>query len=94
MKTVRELSVPGPCITLGLVLRETDRRISYRDRHGTPKFISRRWAIHTEACPSCLDLLVLPPSDIRWLRCDPRSSRVRVNDRQKPFSTLPKQRLW
>jgi hypothetical protein len=22
-----------PCITLGLVLRETDRRISYRDRH-------------------------------------------------------------
>ena len=55
MKTVRELSVAGPCITLGLVLRETDRRISYRDRHGTPKFISRRWAIHTEPCPSCPD---------------------------------------
>ena len=30
MKTLRELSVAGPCITLGLVLRETDRRISYR----------------------------------------------------------------
>ena len=51
MKTVRELSVAGPCITLGLVLRETDRRISYRDRHGTPKFISRRWATHTEPLP-------------------------------------------
>jgi hypothetical protein len=55
VKTIRELSVAGPCITLGLVLRETDRRISYRDRHGTPKFISRRWAIHTEPCPSCPD---------------------------------------
>ena len=31
----------GPCITLGLVLRETARRISYRDRHGRPKFISK-----------------------------------------------------
>jgi hypothetical protein len=55
MKTVRELSVAGPCITLGLFLRETNRRISYRDRHGTPKFISTRWAIHTEPCPSCPD---------------------------------------
>jgi hypothetical protein len=55
VKTVRESSVAGPCITLGLVLRETDRRISYCDRHGTPKFISRRWAIHTEPCPSCPD---------------------------------------
>jgi hypothetical protein len=40
---------------IGLVLRETDGRISYRDRYGTPKFISRRWAIHTEPCPSCPD---------------------------------------
>jgi hypothetical protein len=55
VKTVRELSVAGPCITLGLVLRESDWRISYRDRHGTPKFISRRWAVHTEPCPSCPD---------------------------------------
>jgi hypothetical protein len=55
VKTVRELSVGRPCITLGFVLRETASRISYRDRHGTSKFISRRWAIHTEACPSCLD---------------------------------------
>jgi hypothetical protein len=54
-KTIRELSVAGPCTTLGLVVRETDRRISYRDRHGTPKFISRRWATHTEPCPSCPD---------------------------------------
>ena len=55
METVRELSVAGPCTTLGLVLRETDRSISYRDRHGTLKFISRRWAVHTEPCPSCSD---------------------------------------
>jgi hypothetical protein len=56
VKTVRELSVAGPCIILGLVLRETARRISYRDRHGTSKFISkRRWAVHTEPCPSCPD---------------------------------------
>jgi hypothetical protein len=56
VRTVRELSVAGPCITLGLVLRETARRISYRDRHGRPKFISKRWAAtHTEPCPSCPD---------------------------------------
>jgi hypothetical protein len=42
VKTVRELSVVGPCITLGLVLRETGRRISYRDRQGKLKFISRQ----------------------------------------------------
>jgi hypothetical protein len=55
MKTVRELSVGRPCITLGFVLRETASRISYRDRHGTSKFISKRWAVHTEPCPSCPD---------------------------------------
>jgi hypothetical protein len=52
VKTVRELRVAGPCITVGLVLRETARRISYRDRHGALKFISTRWAAaHTEPCP-------------------------------------------
>ena len=55
VKTVRELSVGRPCITLGFVLRETASRISYRDRHGTSKFISKRWAVHTEPCPSCPD---------------------------------------
>jgi hypothetical protein len=35
VKTVRELSVGGSCVTLGLLLRETASRISYRDRHGT-----------------------------------------------------------
>jgi hypothetical protein len=56
VKTVRELSVVGPCITLGLVLRETGRRISYRDRQGKLKFISRQhWAVHTEPCTSCPD---------------------------------------
>jgi hypothetical protein len=54
VKTVRELSVGRPCITLGFVLRETASRISYRDHHGTSKFISKRWAVHTEPCPSCL----------------------------------------
>jgi hypothetical protein len=42
VKTVRELSVAGPCITLGLVLRETDRRISYRDRPRFPYTPPRR----------------------------------------------------
>jgi hypothetical protein len=54
-EAVRELSVGRPCITLGFVLRETASRISYRDRHGTSKFISKRWAVHTEPCPSCPD---------------------------------------
>jgi hypothetical protein len=35
--------------------RETASRISYRDRHGTSKFISKRWAVHTEPCPLCPD---------------------------------------
>jgi hypothetical protein len=55
MKTVRELTVTGPCITLGVVLRETASRISYRDRNGTSKFISKRWAVHIDPCPSCPD---------------------------------------
>jgi hypothetical protein len=55
MKTVRELTVAGPCITLGVLLRETASRISYRDCYGTSKFISKRWAVHTEPCPSCPD---------------------------------------
>jgi hypothetical protein len=56
VKTVRELSVGGSCVTLGLLLRETASRISYRDRHGTSRFISTRWAAaHTEPCPSCPD---------------------------------------
>ena len=54
LKIARERSVPGPCIILGPVIRETDRYISYRDRHGTQKFISKRWPVHTEPCPSCL----------------------------------------
>jgi len=42
-------------VTLGVVLRETASRITYRDRHGEQKFISKRWAVHTEPCPSCPD---------------------------------------
>ena len=55
LKTIRELTMPGRCVTLGLVLRETALRISYRDRYGTSKFVSKRWAVHTEPCPSCPD---------------------------------------
>jgi hypothetical protein len=54
-KTAREPSVAGPCTTLGVVVRETDQCISYRDRHGTQKIIRKRWAVHTESCPSCPD---------------------------------------
>jgi hypothetical protein len=66
VKTVRELSVGRPCITLGFVLRETAARISYRDRHGTSKFISKRWAVHTEPCPSCLDYPKAKYPDDYW----------------------------
>jgi hypothetical protein len=55
VKIVREKSVAGPCITLGVVLRETASRITYRDRHGEQKFISKRWPVHSEPCPSCPD---------------------------------------
>jgi hypothetical protein len=54
-KTVRERSAAGPCTILGPVLREADGYISYRDRHGTRKFISKRWPVHTEPCLSCPD---------------------------------------
>ena len=54
-KIAREPSATAPCATLGVVLRETDRYISYRDRHGTHKIISKRWAVHSEPCPSCPD---------------------------------------
>ena len=66
VKTVRELSVGRPCITLGFVLRETASRISYRDRHGTSKFISKRWAVHTEPCPSCPDYPKAKYPDDYW----------------------------
>ena len=36
-KIAREPSVAGPCAILGVVVRETDRYISYRDRHGKQK---------------------------------------------------------
>ena len=55
LKTARERSGTGPCTILGPVLQETDRYISYRDRHRTPKFISKRWAVHTTPCPLCPD---------------------------------------
>jgi hypothetical protein len=50
-KIAREPRVAGLCATLGVVLCETDRYISYRDRHGTQKTISKRWAVHSEPCP-------------------------------------------
>jgi hypothetical protein len=56
LKTAREQrSVAGPCTILGPVLQETDRYISYRDRHGMRKFISKRWAVHSTPCPLCPD---------------------------------------
>ena len=55
MKSVRTFSEAGPCITLGLVLREADHCVSYRDRQGVRKFISKDCAVHTEPCPACPD---------------------------------------
>jgi hypothetical protein len=65
LKTARERSVAGPCTILGPVLREADQQISYRDRHGAPKFISRRWA-HTEPCRSCPDHPMTKYPDGDW----------------------------
>jgi hypothetical protein len=55
MKSVRTFSGAGPCITLGLILREMDHCVSYRDRQGVRKFISKDCAVHTEPCPACPD---------------------------------------
>jgi hypothetical protein len=54
MKTLREFSVAGPCIVLDAVIKETEVRVTFRDRNGTAKWINRRrWAVHTEPCVSC-----------------------------------------
>ena len=66
MKTVRELSGAGPCFTLGVVLRETAWRISYRDRHGTSKFISKRWAVQHRRCPVAM---VRQPTEAIYPSC-------------------------
>jgi len=41
MRSVRALNEAGPCIALGLVLRETESCIRYRDRRGIAKLISK-----------------------------------------------------
>ena len=90
MKTVRELSGAGPCITLGVALRETAWRISYRDRHGTPKFISkRRWAVHTEPCPSCPDY---PKTKYPVGYWDPPTVQAMNTARVPPAATPPPRR--
>ena len=70
VKIVREKSVAGPCTTLGVVLRETDLRITYRDRYGEQKFISKRWPVHSEPCPSCPDY---PKANTRMIRASQNS---------------------
>jgi hypothetical protein len=70
VKTVRELSVAGPCITLGVVLRETASRISYRDRHGTyQSHIELRAAYMPDAAWA---VSVHPPSSSRKMGQPPR----------------------
>ena len=67
-KMVRERSAAdGPCTILGPLLREADWYISYRDRRdGTRKFISKRWPVHTDPCPSCPDHPKSKYPDERW----------------------------
>ena len=55
MRSVRALNEAGPCIALGLILRETETCIGYRDRRGAAKFISKDCTVHTEPCLSCPD---------------------------------------
>jgi hypothetical protein len=62
-KTVRKFSAAGPCITLGVLLRETASFYVYAPRHSgyddTPKQKrvgkDRYGMVHTEACVSCRD---------------------------------------
>jgi hypothetical protein len=80
VKIVREKSVAGPCITLGVVLRETASRITYRDRHGEQKFISKRWPVHSEPCPSCPDHSNTKyPDDLEGIGWKMRRRAARLN---------------
>jgi hypothetical protein len=54
-KIAREPRRFAPCDVLGEVVNETERRVTYRRRDGKVVFLSRRWGVHTEPCPHCLD---------------------------------------
>jgi hypothetical protein len=55
MKTVRELSLAAPCNVLGIFVKETAHRITYRLRDGREAFARRSCRLHVEPCPSCSD---------------------------------------
>jgi len=56
MKTIREFSSFGPCVTLGTLVRETVTRIVYRSRDGKVAWVSKSSRlVHREPCLSCRD---------------------------------------
>jgi hypothetical protein len=56
MKTVRELSLAAPCNVLGIFVKETAHRITYRLRDGREAFARKSCRLHVEPCPSCSGL--------------------------------------
>jgi hypothetical protein len=56
MQTVREFSRCGPCIPLGVLVRETATRFIYRNRNGSTFWAGKRnGLVHVDPCPSCRD---------------------------------------
>jgi hypothetical protein len=55
MKTVRELSLAAPCNVLGIFVKETAQRITYRLRDGREAFARKSCRLHVEPCSSCSD---------------------------------------
>ena len=55
-KTVRRFSAVGPCIPLGIFVRQTERFLIYRDRDGRDRRIGKQYDFaHVEPCCSCRD---------------------------------------
>ena len=65
MTIVREFSVCGPCLTLGRLVKETDKFYVFDEWHGGSNFYGRKRirkrtpehysGAHVEPCPSCRD---------------------------------------
>jgi hypothetical protein len=58
-KTVREFSAAGPCITLGLLVKETPASYVCQPpawkNEGPARVGKRNGIVHIEPCPSCRD---------------------------------------
>lgn len=59
IKTVREFSSAGPCLTLGTLVKQTATTITFQESDGSQNkrggYRLKCGLIHIEACPSCRD---------------------------------------